>query len=64
MDSNYSYSSTITTSVHSMTDDEAEQIYDMMSRVFGTSLPHPEREPIRFRFYCKLYKYLVDKQYK
>jgi len=40
-----------------MTENEAELYYERMLNYFGT-LPHFEREPKRFAYYVRLYKYL------
>lgn len=42
-----------------MTDDELERHYGNMMATFGDNLPNFEKEPIRFRYYVKLYKYLL-----
>lgn len=42
-----------------MTDDELEQHYQNMLLTFGENLPNLEKEPIRFKYYVKLYKYLL-----
>lgn len=39
-----------------MTDEEAIRIYNDMLKMFGT-IPSPEHEPLRFKYYYKLYKY-------
>lgn len=41
-----------------MTDTEAEEFYDKLVKYFGESLPSIEHEPIRFRYYVKLYRYI------
>jgi hypothetical protein len=43
-----------------MTESEAELYYEKMLNYFG-SLPHFEREPRRFAYYVRLYKYLNRK---
>jgi len=40
-----------------MTDQEAELLYEKILNYFGY-LPHFEREPKRFAYYVRLYKYL------
>lgn len=40
-----------------MSDDEAELYYEKMLNYFGY-LPHFEREPKRFHYYVRLYRYL------
>ena len=40
-----------------MTDQEVEQYYGKMLDFFGY-LPHFEKEPKRFLYYVRLYKYL------
>lgn len=40
-----------------MSNDEVELYYERMLDYFGT-LPHFEREPRRFDYYVRLYKYL------
>ena len=40
-----------------MTDQETELFYEKMLDYFGY-LPHFEREPKRFAYYVRLYKYL------
>ena len=40
-----------------MTDQETELYYEKMLDYFG-SLPYFEREPRRFAYYVRLYKYL------
>ena len=40
-----------------MTDQEAELFYEKILNYFGY-LPHFEREPKRFAYYVRLYKYL------
>ena len=39
-----------------MTDQEAELIYDEMTKIFGW-IPHPERQPKQFLYYVRLYNY-------
>jgi hypothetical protein len=42
-----------------MTDQEAEFIWNNLMVMFGDRVPHPEREPRRFRYYINIYKHLV-----
>lgn len=42
-----------------MTDDELEQHYQNMLSTFGNNLPNLEKEPIRFKYFVKLYKHLL-----
>jgi hypothetical protein len=43
----------------SMTEHEAEIIYNDLVRLFGDRLPNYEREPRRFAYCVKIYKHLV-----
>jgi hypothetical protein len=40
-----------------MTDAEIQRIFKEMVEMFGDDLPNPEQEPVRFRYYIKLYNY-------
>lgn len=42
-----------------MTDDEVLKQYDEMKKMFGP-LPNPISEPIRFRYYVKLYNFYTE----
>lgn len=42
-----------------MTDQECEEILKKMEEFFKSPLPDPIREPIRFAYYVKLFKYYV-----
>lgn len=42
-----------------MTDDDLEQHYQNMLFTFGDRMPNFEKEPIRFKYYVKLYKHLL-----
>ena len=42
-----------------ITDDQANQLYDVMYQIFGDNMPHPERQPKAFEYYVKIYKHLV-----
>lgn len=46
-----------------MTDDELAHWYRIMSETFGDNLPNIEREPIRFKYYVKLFKHLMKKHH-
>ena len=43
----------------SMTEHEAELIYNDLVQLFGDRLPNYEREPRRFAYYVKIYKHLI-----
>ena len=45
--------------VESMTEHEAELIYNDLVQLFGDRLPNYEREPRRFAYYVKIYKHLI-----
>ena len=38
--------------------DEWENIWNGMEAFFGKNFAHPEHEPKRFEWQCKLYKYI------
>jgi hypothetical protein len=38
--------------------DEWENIWNGMEVLFGKNFAHPEHEPKRFEWQCKLYKYI------
>ena len=40
---------------YNLTTDEALELYEKMSNVYGEHLPHPIHEPIRFAYYVRLY---------
>ena len=40
-----------------MTEEEAKKIWEEMLDFFNGQLPDPVREPIRFEYYVKLFKY-------
>lgn len=44
-----------------MSDEEVLHHYQQMVEIFGDHLPNPEHEPIRFRYYVKLYRYYYEK---
>lgn len=39
-----------------MNEEDYQKIYDEMLEMFGEKLPNIEQEPMRFRYYYKLYK--------
>lgn len=43
-----------------MTETEVQEKYNRMVGIFGTNLPDPEQEPIRFAYYVKLFKYYFE----
>lgn len=43
-----------------MTETEVQEKYNRMVEIFGTNLPDPEQEPIRFAYYVKLFKYYFE----
>lgn len=43
----------------SMTEQQAELIYNDLVQLFGSRLPNFEREPRRFAYYVKIYKHLI-----
>jgi len=40
-----------------MSDEELLHHYNRMVEIFGDNLPNIEQEPIRFKYYVKLYRY-------
>jgi hypothetical protein len=44
-----------------MTDEEVLDKYNRMVEQFGDNLPNPEQEPIRFKYYVKLFDYYHNK---
>jgi hypothetical protein len=45
-----------------MTDEEVLDKYNRMVEQFGEDLPNPEQEPIRFKYYVKLFNYYHEKK--
>lgn len=44
-----------------MTDQQIEEAYNEMVKMWGDKLPNPEQEPIRFAYYVRMYRYLKEK---
>ena len=44
-----------------MTDQQIEEAYNEMIKMWGDKLPNPEQEPIRFAYYVRMYKYFKEK---
>lgn len=44
-----------------MTDQQIEEAYNEMVKMWGDKLPNPEQEPIRFAYYVRMYKYFKEK---
>ena len=40
--------------------EEAEKLWEELVTFFGNNLAHPDIEPKRFEWQCKLYKYITD----
>jgi hypothetical protein len=40
-----------------VTKEQIEKMYREMIEIFGDGLPNFEQEPIRFKYYVKLYEY-------
>jgi hypothetical protein len=38
-----------------LTNEQALELYEKMSDVYGEHLPHPVHEPIRFAYYVRLF---------
>jgi hypothetical protein len=39
--------------------EEAEKLWEELVTFFGNNLAHPDIEPKRFEWQCKLYKYIT-----
>lgn len=40
-----------------MTDEQAERIVDELVDIWGDKLPNPDHEPLRFKYYLKMFRY-------
>jgi len=47
-----------------MTDQQLEEIGRDLVKMFGDSLPNPEQEPIRFKYYINLLFYMKRNGYE
>lgn len=44
-----------------MSDQELEKILNEMEQLFG-NLPNPIQEPIRFKYYVRIWKYIKERR--
>jgi hypothetical protein len=46
-----------------MTDEQIMNHYEVLKRIFGSSLPNPEHQPAVFAYHVKLYRYFHQQEY-